>query len=50
MIGKELYADGGADAMENMYYSIEIRIIDKIGKEAKQYRFWWNSISDDWKY
>lgn len=25
-IGKELYADGGTDAMENMFYSIEFRI------------------------
>lgn len=50
MIGKELYADGGTDAMENMFYSIEFRIKDEIGKDAKQYRSWWNSISDDWKY
>lgn len=26
MIGKELHADGGADAMENMFYSLESRI------------------------
>jgi hypothetical protein len=50
MIGKELCADGGTDAMENMFYSIEIRINDEIGKDAKQYRSWWNCISDDWKY
>ncbi|MDW0138226.1 MAG: hypothetical protein QOK86_00620 [Nitrososphaeraceae archaeon] len=50
MIGKELYADGGTDAMENMFYSIEFRIKDEIGNDAKQCRSWWNSISDDWKY
>ena len=50
MIGKELYADGGTDAMENMFYSIEIRIKDEIGKDAKQYRSWWNRISDNRKY
>ena len=50
MIGKELYADGGTDVMENMIYSVQIRIKDEIGKGAKQYRSWWNSISDDWKY
>ena len=50
MIGKELYADGGTDAMENMFYSIEIRIKDEIGKDAKQYRSWWNRKSDDRKY
>jgi hypothetical protein len=50
MIGKELYVDGGTDAMENMFYSIEFRIKDEIGNDAKQCRSWWNSISDDWKY
>jgi hypothetical protein len=28
-IGSELYADGGLDAMENMFYSIELRITSK---------------------
>lgn len=32
MIGKELHADGGADAMENMFYSIESRIKDELGR------------------
>ena len=50
MIGKELHADGGTDAMENMFYSIEFRIKDELGKDAKQYRSWWNNISDEWKY
>jgi hypothetical protein len=49
-IGKELYADGGLDAMENMFYSIEFRIKEEIGKEAKPYRSWWNGISNEWKY
>ena len=50
MIGKELYADGGTDAMENMFYSIEFRVKEEIGKEAKPYRSWWNDISNGWKY
>ena len=50
MIGKEIYDDRGTDAMENMFYSIKFRIKDEIGRDAKQYRSWWNSISDDWKY
>jgi len=33
-----LYADGGTDAMENMFYSIEYRIKEEIGKDAKPYR------------
>ena len=50
MIGKDLYNDGGADAMENMFYSIEFRVKEEIGKEAKPYRSWWNEISDEWRY
>ena len=49
-IGRDLYTDGGTDAMENMFYSIEFRIKDEIGKDAKQYRLWWNNISSEWKY
>jgi hypothetical protein len=50
VIGKELYADGGNDAMENMFYSIEFRIKEEIDKDPKQYRSWWNNISNEWKY
>jgi hypothetical protein len=49
-IGRELYTDGGTDAMENMFYSIEFRIKEEIGKEAKPYRSWWNNISSEWAY
>ena len=49
-IGKELYSDGGIDTMENMFYSIEFRIKDEIGKDANPYRSWWNDISDEWRY
>ena len=49
-IGRELYTDGGTDAMENMFYSIEFRIKDEIGKDAKPYRSWWNSITDERNY
>ena len=50
MIGKELHNDGGIDAMENMFYSIEFRVKEEIDKEAKPYRSWWNDISDEWRY
>ena len=33
-IGKELYADGGSDAMQNMFYSIEFRLKEEIKKDA----------------
>ena len=49
-IGRELYADGGTDAMENMFYSIEFRIKEEIDKDAKPYRLWWNNISSEWIY
>ncbi len=49
-IGHELFADGGADAMENMYFTIEQRIKEEIQKDPKPYRSWWNGISDEWKY
>jgi len=50
MIVKELYTNGGADAKENMFYSIEIRIREEIHKEARHFRSWWNNISSEWKY
>ncbi|HEY9387853.1 MAG TPA: hypothetical protein VIP70_12500 [Nitrososphaeraceae archaeon] len=49
-IRRELYADGGLDAMENMFYPIEFRVKEEIGKDAKQYRSWWNNITEEWKY
>ena len=49
-IGKELNLDGGAGAMENIFYSIEFRKKDEIGKDAKPYRSWWNSITDERNY
>ncbi len=49
-IGKELCSDGGVDAMENMYFSIENRVKEEIQKDAKPYRSWWNGITDEWKY
>lgn len=49
-IGQELFADGGVDSLENMYFSIEHRIRDEISKDAVPYRFLWNGISDEWNY
>jgi thermostable 8-oxoguanine DNA glycosylase len=49
-IGQDLYNDSGLDALENMYFSIEHRIKDEIGSDAKPYRSLWNGISADWKY
>ena len=49
-IGRELYNDGGTDAMENMFYSLKMRIKEEIGKDIKENRSWWNGVSEDWKY
>jgi len=49
-IGKELFNDGGVDAMENMYFALEQRIHEEIKKDPKPYRAWWNDITDEWKY
>ena len=49
-IVNELQTDGGYDAMENMFYSVEIRIREEINKDAKPYRSWWNGITADWSY
>jgi len=49
-IGKELFSDGGTDAMENMFFAIQNRIKEEIQKDANPYRSLWNNISDDWKY
>ena len=48
--GKELFEDGGADAMENMFIAIQNRIKEEIQKDATQYRPLWNGITDEWKY
>jgi hypothetical protein len=49
-IGKELYTDGGVDAMENIFYPIEFRIKEEIGQDVKPYRSWWNEITKEWRY
>ena len=45
-----VFADGGVDAMENIFYPIEFRIKEEIAKDAKPYRSWWNNITEEWKY
>jgi hypothetical protein len=49
-IGRELYSDGGTDALENMFFSIEHRIKEEIGRDARPCRAWWNGIAGEWKY
>jgi hypothetical protein len=49
-IGRELYADGGTDALENMFFALENRIKEELGADARSYRVWWNGLAPDWKY
>ena len=49
-IGKELYADGGIDALENMFFALENRIKEEIGQDPKPLRSLWNGNSDQWNY
>ncbi len=49
-IGGELYTDGGADAMEAMFFAIQNRITEEIGKNPNPFRALWNGNSDAWKY
>ena len=49
-VGKEIYDDGGVDALENFFFVIENRIKEEIGKDPKPFRSLWNGIDDNWKY
>lgn len=49
-IGRDLYLDGGVDAMENMFFAIQNRITEEIGKDPKPFRALWNENSKEWKY
>ncbi|TBR08876.1 MAG: hypothetical protein EPO62_05800 [Candidatus Nitrosotenuis sp.] len=49
-IGKDLYADGGVDAMENMFFALENRIKEEIGKDPLPLRSLWNGNTDQWYY
>lgn len=49
-IGRELYADGGLDALENMFFALENRIKEETGADARPYRAWWNGLDSSWNY
>jgi hypothetical protein len=33
-----------------MFFSIEQRVKEEIGRDARQCRPWWNGITPEWKY
>lgn len=49
-IGRELYSDGGVDALENMFFALENRLKEEIGADARSYRSWWNGLYAAWNY
>jgi len=49
-IGKEIFDDGGVDAMENFFFAVENRIEGEIEKSPKPFRSLWNNLSDEWNY
>ena len=49
-IGKEIYDDGGVDAMENFFFVLKNRITEEIGKDPLVFRSLWNGLSDEWKF
>jgi hypothetical protein len=36
--------------MENMFFAIQNRITEEIGKDPKPFRALWNENSKEWKY
>ncbi len=49
-IGKEIYLDGGADALENFFFALQNRISQEIEKDPSALRSLWNGITDEWQY
>jgi len=49
-VGKEIFDDGGVDALENFYFTISNRIQSEIEKDIVPFRPLWNGFSDEWKY
>ena len=49
-IGKELYADGGVDALENFFFAIENRIKEEINQDPSLFKSLWNGLDNNWKF
>ena len=49
-IGKQLFDDGGVDALENFFFAISNRIEGEINKSPTPFRSLWNGLSDEWNY
>ena len=49
-VGKEIFDDGGVDAMENFFFVVENRIEGEIEKSPKPFPSLWNVLSDQSNY
>ena len=49
-IGRELYSDGGVDALENFSFVLKNRIMEEIEKDPSPMRSLWNGLTDEWQY
>ena len=49
-IGRELYDDGGIDALENFAFVLKNRITQEIGKDPDVFRPLWNGLCKEWKF
>ncbi len=49
-IGKELYADGGVDALDNFFFVLKNRITEEIGKDPEIFRSLWNGLDPQWNH
>ena len=49
-IGKELFEDGGVDALENFFFVLKNRITEEINLDPTPFRSLWNGLTEEWKY
>ncbi|MDG7050288.1 MAG: hypothetical protein JRZ94_03700 [Nitrososphaerota archaeon] len=49
-IGRELYSDGGADALENMFFALKNRITEEISIDPSPLKSLWNGLTPEWNY
>ena len=49
-IGKELFDDGGVDALENFFFALSNRIKEEFDEDIDSFKPLWNDLSDEWKY
>ena len=49
-IGREIFDDGGVDALENFFFVLKNRITEEIEKDPSPMRSLWNGLTDEWQY